>query len=637
MKREFNVLEVLLSRENWEPKLLLIMWEGGDSQMMEGANIEKEFIKNLKKRTNYKKRNLVFYTSNLSILLPWIINLSQKLDKEGEIPKIFIFKETAYNCKIKITEQLSLTLKNAEKFLNTTSIIAPYFYPGTKKREILEIVYTRAETKEERSAWINLEKRLKPLGIIDKEGTEGPNFFKKEIETSAVDIKREIKQATKDLLERAIFTKKSITNLNKELGAILPGWSFSYSFSAIALNIFEKRYNNYNILVKTDKKEDEGFRESYTGGRCEVFGNLYPTYEKIVHFDFKNWYGAIMQEDFPTGEFKKINKPENHDEPGFYEAEVLSEGFEIPILPNKHKEDLGETSLIWEKDANYGVIYPNGRFTGTFYSEELNLFVKNGGKITKLFKSTIFTGKKKPIFREFATKIIELRNVSDSTTWKNLLVNFYGRMAMGPKTTESIIGIEENYIEIRKKKKILKEIWIGNIFIIEIEKNEEEVVNSAVWYAAIITARGRIKLWENLEEVKKNGGRPLYCATDSIFAAFNKCREKRSMDTKTITWEEGVEDAVFAGINTYSLNKGTEWQTKIAGIPRNTINFKEFKETFYTNWEKEFKIKINKSQIFNEESKEYELSIKLNNYKKRILSLDRKTSKPWKKMNNELI
>jgi hypothetical protein len=46
------------------------MWEGGDSQMMEGANIEKEFIKNLKKRTNYKKRNLVFYTSNLSILLP---------------------------------------------------------------------------------------------------------------------------------------------------------------------------------------------------------------------------------------------------------------------------------------------------------------------------------------------------------------------------------------------------------------------------------------------------------------------------------------------------------------------------------------------------------------------------------------
>jgi hypothetical protein len=30
------------------------------------------------------------------------------------------------------------------------------------------------------------------------------------------------------------------------------------------------------------------------------------------------------------------------------------------------------------------------------------------------------------------------------------------------------------------------------------------------------------------------------------------------MDTKTITWEEGVEDAVFAGINTYSLNKGTE-------------------------------------------------------------------------------
>jgi hypothetical protein len=123
-----------------------------------------------------------------------------------------------------------------------------------------------------------------------------------------------------------------------------------------------------------------------------------------------------MQEDFPTGEFKKVNKPDNHDKPGFYEAEILSEGFEIPILPNKHKEELEETNLVWEKDANYGVIYPNGRFTGTFYSEELNLFVKNGGKVTKLFKGTIFEGEEKPIFREFATKIIALRNISDSTT-----------------------------------------------------------------------------------------------------------------------------------------------------------------------------------------------------------------------------
>ena len=213
MKREFNILEVLLSRETWEPKLLLIMWEEGNSQMMEGEDIEKEFIKNLKKKTNYKKRNLIFYTSNLSILLPWIINLSQKLDKEGGIPKVFISNETVYNCKINITKQLSLTLKNAEKFLSTTSIVAPYFYPGTKKKEILEIVYTGTESKEGHSAWINLEKKLKPLGIIDKEGPEKPNFFRKEVETNAIDIKREIKKATKDLLERAIFTKKSITNL----------------------------------------------------------------------------------------------------------------------------------------------------------------------------------------------------------------------------------------------------------------------------------------------------------------------------------------------------------------------------------------------------------------------------------------
>jgi hypothetical protein len=62
------------------------------------------------------------------------------------------------------------------------------------------------------------------------------------------------------------------------------------------------------------------------------------------------------------------------------------------------------------------VIYPNGRFTGTFYSEELDLFVKRGGKITKLFRGTIFTGEKKTIFKAFATKIIELRDISNSNT-----------------------------------------------------------------------------------------------------------------------------------------------------------------------------------------------------------------------------
>jgi hypothetical protein len=568
------------------------------------------------------------------------MSLSQELNEKKGAPEIFIVNETAYNCKIKISEQLTLTLRNAEKFLNTTAITAPYFYPGTKEKEILDILYTKEEGNKGDKKWVDLEKRLKPLGTLKEGNPQNPNFFKQKVEINRENIKEEIEETTKGLLKKALFTKKIITDLDRDLLKILPGWSFNYSFSAIALNIFKKHFNNYDVLIQTSAKEDKELRKGFTGGRCEVFGNLYTAQEKIVHFDFTNNYGTIMLEEFPMGELKKINEPEDYNKAGFYEAEVLSEGFEIPILPNRHEEELEDTSLIWEKDANYGVIYPNGRFTGTFYSEELDLFVKRGGKITKLFRGTIFTGEKKTIFKAFATKIIELRDISNSNTWKNLLVNFYGRMAMGPKTTKTIIGMEEDYNETKKGKKIVKEIWINKMFIMEIEKDEEEgeEVNSAVHYAAIITARGRIKLWKGLEEVKNKGGRPLYCATDSIFAAFKKSEKKENINTKSITWDEGeIEDAVFAGINTYSLKNEKGWKTKIAGIPKNSINFEEFKDAFFTNWEKEFKIKITKSQIFNEGKKEYELRIKLNNYKKRIFSLDKKTSKPWKKINNELI
>jgi hypothetical protein len=73
------------------------------------------------------------------------MSLSQELNEKKEAPEIFIVNETAYNCKIKISEQLTLTLRNAEKFLNTTAITAPYFYPGTKEKEILDILYTKEE------------------------------------------------------------------------------------------------------------------------------------------------------------------------------------------------------------------------------------------------------------------------------------------------------------------------------------------------------------------------------------------------------------------------------------------------------------------------------------------------------------
>jgi len=48
------------------------------------------------------------------------------------------------------------------------------------------------------------------------------------------------------------------------------------------------------------------------------------------------------------------------------------------------------------------------------------------------------------------------------------------------------------------------------------------IINSNVIYAAIITSKARIKLYKSFISVQNNGGRLLYCDTDSIFAAYKK-------------------------------------------------------------------------------------------------------------------
>ena len=58
-------------------------------------------------------------------------------------PKIFISKECVYNLKLELDKNLSLIIKNAEKYLNLAQANEIYFYPGTKKKEIMDIARAR--------------------------------------------------------------------------------------------------------------------------------------------------------------------------------------------------------------------------------------------------------------------------------------------------------------------------------------------------------------------------------------------------------------------------------------------------------------------------------------------------------------
>ena len=135
-----------------------------------------------------------------------------------------------------------------------------------------------------------------------------------------------------------------------------------YTLSSLSFIIFMKNFNEKKIYLGPGF---EDIRCSYYGGRVEVLCN--PIYDnKIYYYDFSRFYASIMlTENMPISEPIYIKNVSGTVGPGFYFVSVYSD-LELPVLPFFCKK-LGK------------LIFPNGDFSGWYWFEELNLFVRQGG------------------------------------------------------------------------------------------------------------------------------------------------------------------------------------------------------------------------------------------------------------------
>jgi hypothetical protein len=123
----------------------------------------------------------------------------------------------------------------------------------------------------------------------------------------------------------------------------------SLSAPSMSYHIFLKKYNNFSALPNLKLDEDSYVRNSYFGGRCEVFGNIYNN-EHIKYFDFSGMYGQCMLENFHCGQ-PKFYEANNFNMPGFYNIDFFSNFYDFPILPSHYDNKL---------------MFTNGRKNGTF-------------------------------------------------------------------------------------------------------------------------------------------------------------------------------------------------------------------------------------------------------------------------------
>ena len=332
--------------------------------------------------------------------------------------------------------------------------------------------------------------------------------------------------------------------------------------TAAKLSVENYFLKNSMVKKKIKLKYDRVIRESYFGGRTEVFGNQKED-EILLHYDWSGMYAQCMKEKVLGGEVIESNIIKDISHPGFYWIK-FSQNLEIPILPIKRDK----------------LLFANGEFEGWYWFEEIMLAVECGVKIISV-KKIISTQYYETFIKEFVELNDEIRKISPihKIIGKNNNNTFYGRLGMNPERLEEEIT---NSIEKDKYEKVIE---INGAFI-GYKKKEKSISN--VLISASITSKARIKLYRGIKKVIENDGRVLYTDTDSIIAAFKKKEYEKKIDIemgeiKFISSDKDtiIQEGVFAMPKTYAIRyKDGREIVKIKGFNVRP-SFEEFKEKFY--------------------------------------------------------
>ncbi len=293
----------------------------------------------------------------------------------------------------------------------------------------------------------------------------------------------------------------------------------------------EKKHYKEGI-VHLSEKDSEFIRESFRGGRSEVFRTRA---HKGKSFDINSFYPSILRTAMPTGSptyFKGYINIEDERYYMYVRANVSIPQMDIGVLPIKH---------------NNSIIYPIGEINGVFTNVELINAKKNGCTI-EIIEGLFF--RKKIMFHKFITQMYNLRKQWPITKlWKNSL---YGKLAKKPYKIKTKI-IDKNELEhYTKKTKITNILEVDENYIIlsyytTADKGAYSNVNIAI--GAMVTSIGRVYMYNM---VKKYNA--IAVTTDAIFVEDNQDIDV-NISGLIGEWKIEIkfEEACFVASNLYAL------------------------------------------------------------------------------------
>lgn len=286
---------------------------------------------------------------------------------------------------------------------------------------------------------------------------------------------------------------------------------YQLSLASQALAAWKTSLMDDSVYIHNDLKTLELERESYHGGRVEMFKQINDKCGMYHLFDINSLYPFIMEtKPVPQTWIKtRDNVPlkyfDNHPQTHYYIADCLIETNE-PVFSIVHDDKL---------------LFPVGKFRSTIHHEEL-MYGLQRGYIKKIFHLAIY--KAKILFSKYVNFFKEVKFKAEqggNGSWRYIAKifsnSFYGKWGQ-LQVHRQLISTEisdkvwrmPGYDEIRKEY-LSSVFWFGELWE---ETRHGECTHSNPAIAGAITASARMLFWSICNKIGKENC--YYGDTDSF-------------------------------------------------------------------------------------------------------------------------
>ena len=372
--------------------------------------------------------------------------------------------------------------------------------------------------------------------------------------------------------------------------------AYTLTIPGLAFKIFKNKFMIPNSISKNIKSHELYIRESYMGGRTEIFK---PYSEKAYYYDVNSLYPYCMQMPLPTKPIGDII---------YSEAELLkfdinkNFGFVTAIVYVDHSEYF---PILPIKDKSKGMLFPTGEFKGTWFTEELKFAINNSKTNIICIISFLEFKKNETGLKDYVQTLYKNRLKYDKKNGMNfisklLLNSLYGRFGMKTdNVTHVYIKSEDTEKTINKENTDIRQLidlftfgdnnkYTRLDFIESLEKETFNQIDDisqkqaklkyeyqdldsevSVPIAAATSSYARITLAYYIKKIDKED--LIYSDTDSIVT---KSEIHPSFVSSSILGKlklEGstfIEDCIFIDIKTYSFKQNNEFTNKFKGVPQ---------------------------------------------------------------------